>query len=118
VEAQCRLARNTFSTDCVATVFVPVRRDVLKFALLNLFTAVQDRLGEGGGTLSLRCEPGAADVRLFIGDVHTDNDRNEHDRRGVATAARFAGVLLATCGGQVEHDSAGVSVVLPRATGP
>jgi signal transduction histidine kinase len=118
VEAQTRLARNTFTTDCPATVFVPVRRDVLKFALLNIFTAVHDCLGEGGGTLLLRCEPRATEVRLFIGDVYADTDRNERDRGGVATAARFAGVLLATCGGRVEHDSAGVSVVLPRATGP
>jgi signal transduction histidine kinase len=118
IEAQTRLARNTFVADCSATVFVPVRRDVLKFALLNIFTAVHDRLGEGGGTLSLECRPGAADVRLHIGDVRAEPDRNDRDRDGVATAARIAGVLLATCGGRVDHDGAGVTVVLPRATGP
>jgi signal transduction histidine kinase len=117
VEAQARLARNEFTTDCPATVFVPVRRDVLKFALLNLFTAVHDGLCEGGGTLSLQCETGDADVRLRIRAVRATGDRNDPDEDGVASAARIAGVLLGTCGGRVEHDGAGVTVVLPRATG-
>jgi signal transduction histidine kinase len=118
IEAQARLARNTFVANCQATVFVPGPRDVLKFALLNIFTAVHDRLGEGGGTLSLACEPVSGDVCLHIRDIHDGPDRNEQDQDGVATAARIAGVLLATCGGRVELDHAGVVVRLPRATGP
>lgn len=118
VEAQARLARNVFVADCHgASVFVPVRRDVLKFALLNILTAVHDRLGEGGGTISLECEAGAADVRLHIRHEQGDSDRNDGQPDGVATAARIAGVLLAPCGGRVEHDHAGATVVLPRATG-
>jgi signal transduction histidine kinase len=118
VEAQTRLARNEFVANCHAAVFVPVRRDVLKFALLNIFTAVHDRLGEGGGTLSLECEAGEADVRLHIRDVHGAPARTDVAGDGVATAAHIARALLGACGGRVEHDAAGVAVLLPRATGP
>src|SRR5690606_20355400 len=57
VEAQTRLARNTLSIECDASILVPVRRDIFKFAILNLLTTVHERLGENGGTLSVVCEP-------------------------------------------------------------
>ena len=118
IEAQTRLARNEFVAACHASVFVSIRRDVLKFALLNILTAVHDRLGEGGGTLALECEPGAADVRLHVRDVRGAAGRNDGDRDSVASAAHIAGSLLAAWGGRVDHDGAGVTIVLPRASGP
>jgi signal transduction histidine kinase len=117
IEAQTRLARNEFVANCRASVFVPVRRDVLKFALLNIFTAIHDRLGEGGGALSLECEAGDAEVRVHIRDVRSAPARAAAARDGVATAARIAGALLAECGGRVEYDGSGVALFLPRATG-
>jgi signal transduction histidine kinase len=116
IEAQTRLARNMFVAECQSAVFVPVRRDVLKFALLNVFTAIHERLGEGGGTLFLECEPSDREVRLTIRDVH-GVPHSSINRDGVGEAARIAGALLESCRGRVSHDGAGVTVVLPR-SGP
>ena len=52
VEAQVRLARNELVTECGMPVFVPVRRDFFKFAMLNLISATHGRMGEAGGTRS------------------------------------------------------------------
>ena len=114
IEAQTRLARNEFTADCRATVYVSARRDLLKFALLNLFTAVHERLGEGGGTLALQCDTTDADVRLFIRDLHTEA-AVVAARDGLPERVRIANALLASCGGRVEYDAKGVTVIIPRA---
>jgi signal transduction histidine kinase len=116
VEAQTRLARNEFYTACDGSLFLPVRRDTFKFALLNLMVATHARLGEGGGTLSFRCTAGEHGVRILIEAVHAvprppDSLLDPGTQRAIATARS----LLAGSGGRIESIDAGVSVSLPRA---
>jgi signal transduction histidine kinase len=115
IEAQVRLARNELRVDCNASVFVPVRRDIFKFAMLNLLTAVHQRLGEGGGTLAVGCVPDAVDVRLVIaaepavaGESPDGGDPDFERALGLAAA------LLEPAGGRIARAGAGVTVTLPR----
>lgn len=113
VEARARIARNELSVDCPATVFVPVRRDLLKFALLSVLTAVHERLGEGGGTLTLTCTPNDHRVRLTVGAVPGDGPLSP-------PGAVYQNVLvdvaaqLEACGGRLESEGAAVTLYLPR----
>lgn len=118
VEAQTRLARNILSIHCDASVLIPLRRDIFKFAMLNLLTAVHERLGENGGTLSVSCENGERDLRLAIVGI-TDpasaplapaDARYDH-------AVAVAAALLDASGATLEPRPDGVSVLLPRANG-
>jgi signal transduction histidine kinase len=113
IEAQVRLARNEFTADCAAALFVAVRRDVLKFALLNVMTAVHERLGEAGGEFRFECVARSDHIRLSVRDVHRVG--GGRDGRAVAHAAALAAALLAPGGGTVSADDAGVIIVLPRA---
>jgi signal transduction histidine kinase len=116
VEAQAKLARNEFRTDCSAAVFVQVRRDVFKFALLNLLLATHARLGEGGGTLSVRCVPDDAQVVIDIEAVFDPGHGPPGpDPSNLQEAAVVAASLFGPAGARIETRSAGVSVTLPRA---
>lgn len=114
IEAQTRLARNMFVVECNVPVFVTVRSDVLNFALLNIFAALQERLGEAGGTLFLECDAGGEDVRLTMRDAPATVGAVAPAEEGVRTAVRIAGDLLGTCGGSVTYNDGAVTVVLPR----
>ena len=116
VEAQARLARNEFVVDAEAAVFITMRRDLFKFAMLNLFIAVHERLGEGGGALKVTCRPGEGEVRLRIEAVHEGNVAPGPSLPGARTV-QLAAALLAASGGRVEPEDSAVSVVLPRSGG-
>jgi signal transduction histidine kinase len=116
VAAQVRLARNRFALECNAAVFVTVRRDMLKYALLNVIMAVHDRLGEGRGTLAIGCDTSDADVRIAVHprwDEGPPGDLPAAD--GVADALRVARRLLMAAGGRADPAGEGAVVVLPRA---
>lgn len=111
VEAQVRLARNSFRSDCVAAVLVAVPRVVLRFALLEAMSAVHERLGDGAGEFTVDCvaAEGAITVRV--------DSRLAADRDGPAPAPRLvhmAGALLRPFGGTVHADGTGITLVLPR----
>jgi signal transduction histidine kinase len=116
IEAQARLARNEFRTDGAAAVLVRVRRDILKFALLNVLIAAHAHLGEGGGTLSLRCVTDATSVSITVEAVFAPGRAPVGTGLELAQAVHVAGALLAASGGRIEALSAGVSVTLPRTT--
>jgi signal transduction histidine kinase len=116
VEARARLARNLLRIECDDGLFVPLRRDMFKFAMLNLLTAVHERLGENGGTLHVFCEPGEADLRLVIVAAREPDARPlappEADfERSLAVAA----ALLDSSGAVLEARPDGVSILVPRA---
>jgi signal transduction histidine kinase len=114
VEARARLARNTFRRNCAATVFVPVRRDVFKFAVLNLLTSVHERLGDNGGTITFDCSTDDQEVRLIIGAVAGDRPLAPPDA-DYERSLGFAAALLALSGGRLERAGDAVTVLLPRA---
>lgn len=116
LEAQTRLARNELQADCGMPAFVAVRRDVFKFALLNLFTAVHDQLGEGGGTVIVRCVHRDVNVEILIEAV-AGSDRSPSPRPAgnFDTAAALAAALLAPSGGRIDLTGTGVSVWMPLA---
>lgn len=117
IEACTRLARNSFSIEGDAAVMVPLRRDAFKFAMLNVLTAVHDHLGEGGGTLVLRCHPDADRVRLdVIARRDPDAGPPNGDERW-ADSARTAAAFLRDTGVRVDRRSDGISFDLPG-TGP
>ncbi|HEX6134713.1 MAG TPA: HAMP domain-containing sensor histidine kinase [Longimicrobiales bacterium] len=115
IDARARLARNTFDADCGDPVFVAMPRDVFRFALLNILSAVHARLGEdGGGTLTLGCTTGETEVRLTVraaagpGAALTEADEGYHRHLGVAAD------LLRQSGGRLEREGDDVAVILPR----
>ncbi|HUF51863.1 MAG TPA: histidine kinase dimerization/phospho-acceptor domain-containing protein [Longimicrobiales bacterium] len=114
VEAQARLARNELSIEGLAPVPVPMRRDFLKFAVLNVLTAVHGRLGEGGGVLRLVCETGPQQVRLVITAVAGNGARLRPADRAFAAACSMASTLLDAAGGSLETVRCGVVLILPR----
>ena len=115
IEARARLARNTLSIECDPAVFVPLRRDMFKFAMLNLLTAVHERLGENGGTLRVSCEGNGADLKVEIVGV-----RDPESPRPAPSDAEFerslaiAAALLDSSGAVLERQADGVSIRLPR----
>jgi signal transduction histidine kinase len=116
VEAQARLARNRFTSECESTVLVPVRRDLFKFALLSLFIAVHDRLGEGGGEMKLHCTAGERDVTLVIEARPLDGAvLVEGAVEGMRDAAALAETMLAPSGASIEVSEDRVTLVMPRA---
>jgi hypothetical protein len=115
VEARARLARNTLAFQCDASLYVPVRRDLFKFALLNILTAVHERLGENGGTLTLSCEAAQDEVLLDITALAepaaaplAPADAGYERSLGVATA------LLDSSGVSLQVLPEGVRLRLPR----
>lgn len=114
VEAQARLARNEFEQDCSVPVFVAMRRDVLKFVLLTLLTSVNDRLGDGGGTIRLACQPSDQHVRISIRAVPDAVPLPPADTTYDRSLAMVQS-LLGPCSGSLERGSDSVDVVLPRA---
>jgi signal transduction histidine kinase len=115
IHAQTRLARNEFHYDCAATVFVAIRRDTLKFALLNLVLATHARLGEGGGGLSIRCTPDDHTVRLLIEALGNGSAVGVSDS-SYESAIAMASALLSDSGARIEKVEAGVSLTLPRSS--
>lgn len=118
VEAQARLSRNILSIHCDASVLVPVRRDMFKFAMLNLLTAVHERLGENGGTLSVSCKNTDQQLRLEIVAV-ADPDSGPLAPADAAYehSMAVAAALLDASGATLEPRSDGVTVLLARANG-
>jgi signal transduction histidine kinase len=114
IEAQARLARNRFEQDCTASVFLACRRDVLKFVILTLVTALNDRLGDGGGTIAFACEPADRHVRIRISGVPDAPPLAPRDRAW-DRSIKIAEALLVSCAGRLEDGSDFVGVVLPRA---
>jgi signal transduction histidine kinase len=112
IEAQARLARNEFRSVCDAVAFVPIRGDVLKFALLNILTAIHERLGEGGGALSLDCHIGDLSVTLQLRAESTGVLAAPD--AGYTRLFQVARDLLGPCGGTVEPVENGADIVLPR----
>jgi signal transduction histidine kinase len=112
VEAQARLARNEFRSVCDAAVFVPLRGDILKFALLNLLTALHERLGEGGGALTLDCQIDDLSVTLQL-RAESSGVLAAPDA-GYMRLFQVARDLLEPCGGSAEPVENGADIVLPR----
>lgn len=118
VEARARLARNTFTVEGDTAFFVPIRRDIFKFAMLNLLTIVHERLGENGGTLRLTCDGGDHQVRITVAAVGAPDSAplaagDVEYERSIAVAA----ALLVSSGAGLERHEEGVLVLLPRADG-
>jgi signal transduction histidine kinase len=116
IEAQTRLARNELRFTCDGAVFVPVTRDNLKFALLNVLVATHDHLGEGGGTLSLRCVADAEAVKIVVEAIHTVARPPDASTDDLARAVATAGALLGGSGARIETLDYGVMIRLPRST--
>jgi signal transduction histidine kinase len=117
IEAKVRLARNSLVADCPASIIVPAPRDALRLALLNLFIAIHDRLGEGGGTLTCRCTADGDTVRLLVAaETAADATFVPGSGRGVEAAAAVAAALLHGYGTLIGPDENGVTIVLSRAT--
>jgi signal transduction histidine kinase len=116
VHAQTRLARNEFVVDGEATVFVAVRREAFKFALLNLLMAVHRRLGEGGGRLGLRCSA-ADDTITFVVEATPEDGALLVDEAqdGLRQAAALCEALLLPSGATATAAENGVTLVVPRA---
>lgn len=118
VEARARLARNALNVECDASILVPIRRDVFKFAMLNLLTTVHERLGENAGTLSVTCTPDGEQLRLEITAI-VDADSpplagpNAEYEHSIAVAA----ALLVPSGADLEVRPGGVCVLLPQVAG-
>lgn len=115
--AQARLSRNQFAVRGDASVFVPVPRDVFKFTLLNVLTAVHELMGEGTGTLHVAVDAGDELVRI---DVYAAADADdwqpsaEYDRL-LADAIGMARSTLRPCGAVVTARPLGATIELPRA---
>lgn len=116
-EAQTKLARNEFSCEGASAVMIPVGRDLFKFALLNLLTAVHERLGEGNGRVVLSCEVTPEVARLSIRPFSDRTPLRAADQ-SLAVAVRIASALLAQAGGSVEASGDVVTIVLPRGMQP
>jgi signal transduction histidine kinase len=118
VEVRARLAGNTFTTAGDAALIVLMRRDVFKFTLLNLLTAVHDRLGDNGGTLSLVCAPdqSASRIRITILGEPTTPPLAPADAR-YERAMAVTAALVEPFRGTLEAAPNGVTVFLPRADG-
>jgi signal transduction histidine kinase len=127
LEAQVRLARNQLDADCAVPVVVPVRRDVLRFALLNVILAVHGQLGEGGGTLRIRCTPDASQVSIAVDACPDPSESGEPppadapdaadeaaQNAEVREAADVATALLADAGGSARPTATGAVLSLPR----
>ncbi|CAN5749626.1 hypothetical protein BH23GEM10_BH23GEM10_03220 [soil metagenome] len=112
--AQMRLAHNEFSCEGGAEVYVAVSRDLFKFALLNVLTAVHDRLGERNGRIVLQCETDDATVTLSIHPIARASMQGSD--ASIDDAVGIAGALLAHAGGTVSAAGDGVTIVLPRGT--
>lgn len=124
IEARTRLARNAFAIEGDAAVIIPVRRDTFKFAVLNVLTAVHDRLGEGGGSLVLRCRTaeGRALIDVF---VRRDPEAGPGGSRDLADSASARGsgdwsdsiatarALLREFGATLSETADGVTLDLP-----
>jgi signal transduction histidine kinase len=116
LEAQTRLAGNELHTDCGVAVFVAVRRDAFKFAMLNLFSAVHEHLGEGGGTLIVRCVLRDPHVEILIEAVPAaDHPVQRSAAADSERAVALAAALLAPSGARIDPTAAGVSVKVPLA---
>jgi signal transduction histidine kinase len=114
VEAQARLSRNEMLVGPLPPVFVPMRRDILKFALLNVLTAVHARLGDGGGALRVSCEAENAHVRIDVrAQVASDQQLQPADD-AFEQALDVAAALLASGGGSLEPGSTGAALIVPR----
>jgi signal transduction histidine kinase len=118
VEMRARLAGNTFTCRGDTAVLVPMRRDTLKFALLNVLTAVHERLGDNGGSLNVACATvGRGQLAVTItGKATSQVPRSadaHYDQSMAVTAA-----LLESSGGAVETRPDGLTLLLPRADGP
>ncbi|HEX6308178.1 MAG TPA: HAMP domain-containing sensor histidine kinase [Longimicrobiales bacterium] len=114
IDARARLARNTVSAGCADPVFVATPRDVFRFAMLNILSAVHERLGESGGTLTLDCSTREHDVRLTVGAVTGSGSPLPAADEGYHRYVEVAADLLRGCGGRVETEADGVAVILPR----
>ncbi len=118
IEVRARLAGNTFTTEGDTAVLVATRRDTFKFALLNVLTAVHERLGYGGGELTLVCAPGPARLEIRISIASDPASRAlkpadaDYDRSMAVTAS-----LLEASGGNLEVTPDGVTLLLLRADG-
>lgn len=118
VEARARLARNTLSIDCDASIFVPIPRDMFKFAMLNLLTAVHERLGENGGTLSVTCAAAGEQLQLeIVAIVDPDSQPFAGPDADYERCLEVAAALLEPSGATLEGRADGVRVRLPRANG-
>jgi signal transduction histidine kinase len=119
IEARARLARNILSIECDPTLFVPLRREMFKFAMLNLLTAVHERLGENGGTLRVYCESGETDVRLaIVGVVEPGSPPLALPDAEFERSLAVAAALLDSSGAALQPRPDGISVLLPRVRGP
>lgn len=117
IEVRARLAGNTFTCGGDTSGRIPMRRDTFKFALLNVLTAVHERLGDNGGSLSLVCAPGdGRQLRLTVSAEKAPPTPPaadaEYDRSMVVTAA-----LLESSGGALEARPDGVTLLLQRVDG-
>jgi signal transduction histidine kinase len=114
VQLQARLARNEFTSRCTATVFVPVPRDVFKFAMLNVLMATHELLGDGGGAFSLDCSADDDSVRIEVRTTESATGVVAPVSAAFERAVRVARDLLDPCGASVEAVRGGVTIVLPR----
>jgi signal transduction histidine kinase len=116
IQAQARLARNELVVEGGSAVFVPVRRDAFKFALLAVLMAVHERLGEGGGILALRCDAGDEAVTFVVeAAVRAEAIPVEGARKGLDAAAALAEALLVPSGARATVQDSSITLVLPRA---
>ena len=115
IEAQVRLSRNEIMIGALPPVFVPMRRDVLKFALLNVLTATHARLGDGGGILSVSCETENSHVRVDIRALPSADAHLAPADGAFQHACEVAEALLSAGGGSLECGSTGAVLIVPRA---
>lgn len=115
IEARARLARNVLNADCAAAVYLPIQRDVFKFATLNLLTAIHDQLGEGGGSLDVQCTVEDGSVRIgIIATATPPGALRPASGAQLERASEIAASLLSPCGARIEPVAGGVAMLLPR----
>jgi signal transduction histidine kinase len=115
VEAQARLARNEFTAVCTATVLIRARRDVFKFALLNLIMAVHARLGEGGGRLAISCAATEDAITFTVTAESLDGALPvAGEEAGIHRAAAVAEALLHAADARITPEDCRVTLVMPR----
>lgn len=114
IEAQVRLARNQLRCDGPTSVLVLLRRDDLKFAVLNLVLAVHARLGEDGGALAIRCSHDERHVHLVIDAEAVAGGPAPQQEAALERAVAMAAALLSGTASRIETRPGGVSLSLPR----
>ncbi|HEX2167845.1 MAG TPA: hypothetical protein VHG09_11490, partial [Longimicrobiales bacterium] len=87
--------------------------------MLNLLTAVHERLGENGGTLRVLCDAAEENLRLdILATVDPESPPLAPPDMEYERSLAVAAALLDSSGASLEERPDGVTVRLPRQSAP